>query len=521
MKINQPVTNNRQLFNEALISTTDLKGIITSANSGFIKVSGYSEEELIGRNHNIVRHPDMPPAAFGDLWDTLKNDSPWMGIVKNRCKNGDYYWVDAYVAPIIKDGQTLGYQSVRAIPRDDDVARAESLYKHINKGKKLRKGWFDISFFWQLFTSHALLAIVMVLASMLLGALSLSNTLMLVLLSLVASWLLATISFRPIASIFKKLNMSLPNTLIRKVYAGRMDEVGALLTLVKFLEAKVRTMTGRVGLYSGKFSEQAKKANAVSLVVGNAMQNQRAEIEQVATAINEMVSTVEEVAKITSSTSNESESADKAAKDGALGASAALGGIENVMTKLNNASEVIQELSNESNSIGSVLDVIRGISEQTNLLALNAAIEAARAGEAGRGFAVVADEVRTLASKTGSSTDEIQSMIERLQSKVKEAVHVMEESVSAATEGSVQVENSAERMAEISQSITEISDLNIQIANSTEEQACVSNEINKNISRITEVMHDVEESAIQAAESSKSMTEMADELGILIRQCSV
>ncbi len=521
MKNNQPVTDSRQLFDESLISTTDTKGIITSVNAAFAKISGFDEEDLIGKSHNIVRHPDMPSVAFGDLWAQLKSGKPWMGIVKNRCKNGDYYWVDAYVAPISKDGQLLGYQSVRTIPREDDVARAESLYKQLNRGKKLRKGRVDVGLFWQLLISHILLAVVVMAATMLFGALSWSSAPMLMTLSLAASWLLVTAIMRPITSTLDKLKIDLPNRLAQRIYAGRMDEIGTLVTLEKFLEAKVRTMVGRVDLYSSEFSEQAKLTNDVSLVVGNAMRDQRTEIEQVATALNQMVSTIEEVAKITSRTSNESESADNSAKEGAMGASLALGGIENVMNRLGKASEVIQELSNASDSIGSVLDVIRGISEQTNLLALNAAIEAARAGEAGRGFAVVADEVRTLASKTNNSTEEIQSMIERLQSRVSEAVTVVGESLVAATEGSTQVEKSAERMAEISQSVSLINDLNVQIASSTEEQACVSNEINKNIARITEVMHEVEESAVLSADSGKRMFDMADELTILIKQCSV
>jgi len=139
MKINHPITNIEKTYGEGveLVSTTNLKGAITYANQEFIDVCGFSNDELLKKNHNIVRHPDVPPAAFADLWNALKAGKPWMGIVKNRCKNGDHYWVDAYVSPIIEDGTTLGYESVRVKPSRELVDRAERIYALINGGKRL------------------------------------------------------------------------------------------------------------------------------------------------------------------------------------------------------------------------------------------------------------------------------------------------------------------------------------------------------------------------------------------------
>ena len=138
MKTNLPITDNEVTFpeDEEIISTTDLKGAITSYNQTFLKISGFSAEELNGVNHNIVRHPSMPPAAFADLWKAMKSEQHWMGIVKNRCKNGDYYWVDAYVTPMVEDGKVTGYESVRAKPTPEQVKRADTVYKAINQGKK-------------------------------------------------------------------------------------------------------------------------------------------------------------------------------------------------------------------------------------------------------------------------------------------------------------------------------------------------------------------------------------------------
>ena len=129
--------NTEMLFSpsEQLVSITDTRGIITYVNDAFSRVSGYTQEELIGQHHNIIRHSDMPSAAFADLWQKLKNNQPWRGMVKNRCKNGDYYWVDAYVTPLKENGVVTGYQSVRVCPSAEQKRDAAALYQRLNNGK--------------------------------------------------------------------------------------------------------------------------------------------------------------------------------------------------------------------------------------------------------------------------------------------------------------------------------------------------------------------------------------------------
>ncbi len=138
MKVNLPVTQREKPFpvGRYIVSRTDTKGIITYANDAFIELSGFSREELLGKNHNIVRHPDMPPQAFEDLWRTVKAGLPWRGIVKNRAKDGDHYWVDAFVVPMIENGQIVGYMSVRSQPTREDISAAEALYQQLNQSKK-------------------------------------------------------------------------------------------------------------------------------------------------------------------------------------------------------------------------------------------------------------------------------------------------------------------------------------------------------------------------------------------------
>lgn len=137
MKTNLPVTQVEVPFPKGryIVSRTDLKGMTTYTNDTFVDISGFSREELIGKNHNVVRHPDMLPAAFAWLWSTLKAGRPWRGIVKNRCKNGDFYWVDALVVPVLKNNETIGYMSVRTEPSRQQVAEAEALYRQLKEGK--------------------------------------------------------------------------------------------------------------------------------------------------------------------------------------------------------------------------------------------------------------------------------------------------------------------------------------------------------------------------------------------------
>ena len=137
MKSNMPVTNNEVQLEagQLIVSKTDLKGIITYVNPDFVSISGFSEHELIGKNHNMVRHPDMPPAAFQDLWNSVKAGKPWTGVVKNRCKNGDFYWVNANVTPVRVNGRVTEYMSVRTLPSRDQITRAEALYQQLNAGK--------------------------------------------------------------------------------------------------------------------------------------------------------------------------------------------------------------------------------------------------------------------------------------------------------------------------------------------------------------------------------------------------
>ncbi|RZI77840.1 MAG: PAS domain S-box protein, partial [Pseudomonas sp.] len=153
MRNNQPITQRERTFpaQQRLISTTNAKGVISYCNDAFVEISGFSREELIGAAHNLVRHPDVPAAVFAHMWQTLKQGLPWMGIVKNRCKSGDHYWVNAYVTPIFDNNQVVGYESVRVKPTAEQIRRAEGLYQRLNQGKSAiprRDRWLPVLQDW-------------------------------------------------------------------------------------------------------------------------------------------------------------------------------------------------------------------------------------------------------------------------------------------------------------------------------------------------------------------------------------
>jgi aerotaxis receptor len=526
MKNNLPVTGTENDYASDLhiVSVTDLKGTTTLVNEDFKTISGFSDEELIGKNHNVVRHPDMPPAAFADLWQVIKQGKPWMGIVKNRCKNGDYYWVDAYVTPMIKNGQVTGYQSVRSKPKREHVATADGLYKAINKGipffrqqrNKVRVGLLGKIYFGFLCALVPPLAILALLPVSKLAALLMAGVAALVG-GLVAAKLVAS----PWQKAAKASQEIFDNPIAKHVYVGRDDELGQLQLVIKAQQSQLNTVIWRIDTAVGELDGIATDTAAAVEQTNQGIYEQQTETEQVATAMNEMSATVQEVARNTAEAAHAAQNADEVAKAGALAATDSICGIDKLVDEVEQAAAVIRNLEQESNSVGSVLDVIRGIAEQTNLLALNAAIEAARAGEAGRGFAVVADEVRTLASRTQESTTEIDGMIARLQTEARGAVQAMEKAQGVAQTNSAQVTTLAESLAGISGAVQSIHEMNTQIATAAEEQGAVSEEINRNIVNISSLAEQTTSVSGDTAQAMNQLLVEAGQLREVVRQFSI
>ena len=304
--------------------------------------------------------------------------------------------------------------------------------------------------------------------------------------------------------------------LTRRLEVNGKDEIGQLAVAFNTFAAKVHGLVTEVMSSTNQLASAAQELSAVTIQTSNGVSQQQIETEQVATAMNEMTSTVQEVANHAA----QAASAANEAHDFSLSGKGVVGksveSIGTLATEISGAADVIKKLQHESENIGTVLDVIRGIAEQTNLLALNAAIEAARAGEQGRGFAVVADEVRTLASRTQQSTQEIHTMIDRLQVGAHEAVNVMSRSQSRATETVDHATEAGEALNSIAEAVTRINDMNMQIASASEEQSAVAEEINQNIVRITDVAMDTSNSAHQIASASEELARLSSQLEKLV-----
>ncbi|MGE6661279.1 methyl-accepting chemotaxis protein [Pseudomonas sp. NPDC077408] len=312
--------------------------------------------------------------------------------------------------------------------------------------------------------------------------------------------------------------MTADEDLSRTVAVHAQDEVGAMGTAFNRMIFKFRNSLEAVAAVTHQLGEVSNRVSSVAEKTQTAVMEQRSETDMVASAMNEMSATVQEVARHANETASASSGADEESRVGVTLATEALDGIEVLIQDIEKAAQVIKQVETDSVSIGMVLNVINGIAEQTNLLALNAAIEAARAGEQGRGFAVVADEVRTLASRTQKSTEEIQRTIEQLQNGVRNAVQAMEGAQVRAHSGSDCVAKTAQSLTVIAGEVNTINGMNTQIATAAEEQSAVAEEINRNITTISTIADTTLADASQTSQISEELVQLAAELNRLVSQ---
>ncbi|RTE85627.1 MULTISPECIES: methyl-accepting chemotaxis protein [Gammaproteobacteria] len=345
-----------------------------------------------------------------------------------------------------------------------------------------------------------------------------------IILTIVSIALAAGISFltvraitRPLSEVNTVLDTLAGGDLTQRLDDSGQDEFGELATYVNKLIDNLRALIEGISERATQLATAAEQSSGVSAESRNAIQEQRSQVEQVATATQEMTSTSAEVARAATDALREIQHSDEEAGRVKVISDENRRTIEGLAREIQNASEVINQLSENSSNIGGILDVIRGIADQTNLLALNAAIEAARAGEQGRGFAVVADEVRTLASRTQQSTEEIQSMIESLQTDSGRAVEVMDRGRTQAETCVTQTEEAAAALQAITDSVHQASDSSTHIATAAEQQNATSQEISEKLEQIVAIAERAESGALQTDEASAEVARLSAEMQDSIR----
>ena len=466
-----------------LMSTTDVHSYITHANDTFVQVSGYQLDELTGQPHNMVRHPDMPKAAFADMWYTLQQGEPWSGIVKNRRKNGDHYWVRANAVPMVRRGQVTGYMSIRTRATAEEIAAVEPLYralndgrckKRIHKGLVVGKGWLGklpaMPLRWRVRSVMA------VLFAGLAATLAATSAGWLPLAAAAVVMLMGTLLFeqqivRPIENVARQALKVATGERNSVQHLNRSDELGLTLRAVGQLGLMCRWLINDVSSQVVSVRDGSDR-----LAQGNEDLNDRtrqtvANVQQTVATMNQMAASVQ----------SNSETAAEVDKLSVAASSAATKGGNAMQTVV----KTMDDIADSTQRIGSITSLINDIAFQTNILALNAAVEAARAGEQGKGFAVVAGEVRHLASRSASAANDIRKLIDASASKVQS--------------GSEQVHAAGRTMDDIVVQVKNVTQLIAQISYATSEQATGLSELTRAVAELDSITQKnadlVEESA--------------------------
>ncbi|MBI5919411.1 MAG: PAS domain-containing protein [Nitrosomonadales bacterium] len=680
MKRNLPVTQVAIDYSEGevFITRTDTRGIITYANESFVKISGFSKDELVGTSHNIVRHPDMPEWAFKDLWDTVKSGLPWRGIVKNRAKNGNHYWVKATVSPIIQEGAVIGYLSLRKKPSRQEIDAAETAYRRppvhkLSLGQRFRN--LPLQFKLQLLIQPFLLVVLVAAqivmsrqmeqqmldsvkmratgiamevidsANMLMITGNISNAddrklliekiaasgnisklqlvrsklvsdqygaglpeeqpgdpavqaviasktasygveqidgkptfraitpyfavknfhgtdclschlvpegsvngasdlhidlssdyatynrlqlsliagqiLIQVVLFFFIGWAVSRFVVRPTQQVEKHLQALVAGDLSAQMDISGRDEMGRILCNVQSSKVLLGAMIDQIATTSERLKDKSNTlANVVMRVASNS-EAQSTSAMQAASAMEDAAVSANEISDHAKKASASAQASFSNAEGGRSKMHESVTASRNVVEAVQGSSRAIAKLEDAVNKINGITGVIREVADQTNLLALNAAIEAARAGEQGRGFAVVADEVRKLAEKTQRSTADIASRVKDITLITQETVSQMELATQGVESNMERLESGATLLEDIALKAQKTMEMARNIADSVHGQAAASSEIAHNVQHISSITHENADASREAAMAAQDLDSTAFELNKLTQQFKI
>jgi aerotaxis receptor len=512
MRQNLPVTNREYDFpaDATLMSTTDPQSHITYANDAFVSVSGFTREEIQGNPHNMVRHPDMPPEAFADMWNTLKAGEPWTALVKNRRKNGDHYWVRANATPVARDGRITGFMSVRTKPSRQEIDAAEALYSDFRSGKaahlRFNKGLIERTGLmgwtsalqtmparWRVRIASLVTCPAVVACGWFFG---LGGTSLLAFAAAVSAclfvstwWLQGQLS-RPLEQLRDEALRVASGDVKNALHMNRTDEIGMTLRTIGQLGLMFRWIIDDV-------SGQVTNAQVATSEIAQGNVDLSSRTEQAAASVEETASSMEEM---TATVKNNASTAQRATQmSGTASSSAEKGGkvVATVVTTMN-------DITDSSKKIADIIGVIDSIAFQTNILALNAAVEAARAGEQGRGFAVVASEVRALAHRSADAAKEIKVLINNSVEKVESGVKL--------------VDDAGKTMDEIVAQVNRVSTMISEIATATNEQSDGITQVAQAIGHLDQVTQQnaalVEQSTAASEGLKQQMSRLSDAVGV-------
>ncbi|RJG07421.1 PAS domain S-box protein [Noviherbaspirillum cavernae] len=507
MRNNLPVTNTEYALLDGLsiVSKTDTKGKITYVNPYFIEVSGFSEDELLGAPHNIVRHPDMPPEAFADMWETLKEGLPWTALVKNRRKNGDHYWVQANVTPVREGGRTVGYMSVRTKPSRAEVEAAEILYRELRTGTAkdvaIRRGAVVHTGLKGRIASlrHMPLRLRIGLNLGLIGAgiatlgvaawsshagtaLSswIAGATVAGLLVCARLWHILSVSVvRPLRDVTDVARAIAGGDLSNSFESSRNDDMGQLVRALQQMNVNLQSIIGDVRANVASIRTGTREIASGNIDLSGRTESQAASLEETASSMEELAATVKQNADNATQANQLAMSASQIAGKGG--------------TAVAQVGATMSEISESARKIVDIIGLIDSIAFQTNILALNAAVEAARAGEQGRGFAVVASEVRHLAQRSASAAKEIKTLID--------------DSVDKVENGNRLVDDAMRTMEEIVTSVKHVTDIMGEISTASREQSQGIDQANQAISSMDQATQQNAALVEQAAASAARLDE--------------